>query len=153
MERVRVVVFGCLLALGLSFCPSAAYASDGFLGGLEDLTGNREVEEVKPEEQWNESYKPILKVQNEDEAELPEYEDGDDIGPIGSVVDSVQYIPLYTSKVHIVDMVRYFLGSSGAEAGGLPLVGYAAVLFFVWWGLRKSLRVMMAAFRKGKANV
>ena len=141
------------LVCTLFACPVSAYADDGFIGGLQDFAGVREVEEVQPEKQWSESYRPILKAPNDDESELTEYEDGDNIGPIGSVIDNVQYVPLYSNKVHLIDMVRFFLSSGGAEAEGLPLVGFAVLFVFVWWGVRKSLRMIMSAWRKGKQSV
>lgn len=38
------------------------------------------------------------------------------------------------------------------SAIGIAL-GAAVLLFFFWWGLRKVIRMVMAAFKKGKVSV
>lgn len=154
VERVRVVFFGCLLALGLSFCPSVAYASDGFFGGLEDLTGTRQVEQEQNayEERYQEDYEPELReVETAPSRELSE--DATTVDYINDTVDKFNQFNRGSTTVTLFSGIRWFLfGTAGANMAALMLLPAAGIVF-MWWGVRKSKNMIMNAFRKGKASL
>lgn len=146
MSRNRVWVLVALVC-ALVGVPTRAYASDGFLGGLEDLTGTREVDVGQDyEREFLESYEPELVT------ETPQSRDGE--------------VPL-TLQQQIEQTVRngmtitfderdwvpgaYYYGAFRAVL--LIVVPVAVLLVFMWWGVRKSKNVVMRAFRKGKASI
>lgn len=135
--------------------PSRAYASDGFLGGLQDLVGAREVESVQDyESDYIKEYNPDLG------AVEPLVRD------VGSDDETVDLLPTVDSvNTTVNDIYRknwfgtssrtwlaslQFLLTSVYYAGFIPL---AAGLVFMWWGVRKCIQVVMSGFRKGSLNV
>lgn len=158
MERVRVVVFGWLLALGLLFCPSVAYASDGFFGGLEDLTGTREVDgETDYENDYVESYVPELReVDYGPVRALPE--DATTVDYVNDTLDSFNQLSWsgFGSSRSLLRSLQIFLGNGTTGSYGimrdlivLPAIG----VVFLWWGVRKAIRVVMTSWKKGKASL
>lgn len=157
MERVRVVFFGCLLALGLLFCPSAAYASDGFLGGLEDLIGVREVEVTEDyEQEYSDEYEPQLRADPADSSTnaLTELtEDATTVDYVNVTLDEFNKVQVGSNRVELRRAIQYMLGHYSGWAMPTLLILPAASLVFMWWGVRKCIQLVISSFRKGSLNI
>lgn len=139
-----------VLALCVALCcPTIARAAevnyiDSFNNGIETLKGNDVSENENPEKDFIDNYEPVLL--------------------------KTQTVAADEEPVSVLQKIRVFFNQGLAftfDGYNLNLTNYlgilrllrdivvpAAVIFvFVWWGLRKSLRMLMSAFRKGKANV
>lgn len=147
MERVRVVVFGCLVVLGVWLCPLPAYAADGFIGGLEDLTGTRDVEQVSYEDRYQEGYEPDLtEPVSVTRRELDE--DATTVDYINDTVDSFNSVTWPSSSQSLLVSIQTLFTRFREN-----VFLFAAGIVFMWWGVRKTVRMIMSAFRKGSASV
>lgn len=136
-----VVAFVCMLFVS----PVSAYADDGFIGGLQDFAGVREVDTATPESDFADEYSPDVR---EVETRAVNEEEVTVMGQIRNTIqtgmtinmDGTNWIPneYYYAPFRAVLMV---------------VVPTAVLLVFMWWGVRKSLRMLFAAFRKGRSNV
>lgn len=157
VERVRNAVCGCALALGLLFCPSVALADDGFIGGLQDLVGLREVEtqQIGYEQEFQEGYEPELReVDNKPVRALPE--DASTVDYVNDTVDRFNKVKYASGSRDLLTMIVMTLGGNSQGLGLAMKVSLIAVsigLVFMWWGIRKSKNMIMTAFRKGKASL
>ena len=158
MKLCRVFVF---MTLALLMVPRVALAEDvsyigSFASGFETLLGRGENEQVTPERDYIESYEP-REVDDLPPLRAPSANtELDSMGGIQQVVDRTNRIEWGTAgNPSLVRTLAYFLGNTGAGHSGemrnmliLPAIG----LCFMWWGVRKGLRMIFAAFRKGKAT-
>lgn len=130
-------------------CPTMARADevnyiDSFNNGIETLRGNDVSENVRPEQDFIDNYKPVLlETKTVDADEEP--------------VNLIQTIRMFFNRGFAFTFDGYAV-SLTSHFGILrllrDLVAPAAVVFVIlWWGIRKSLRMLMSAFRKGRANV
>lgn len=145
MKRVFV-----LLALVCTLLvPSVARADplDSFARGLSDLSGNGTNEQVTPEQDFIDSYEPRLL--GESGTGVTEYEEGDNVGPINSVIDRVNHVQIGNSNSTLQNGVRWLLQST---VEGQQFVALVAGIVFFWWGLRKSKQMVMTAFRSGRLS-
>lgn len=113
----------------------------GFTSGVSDFVSpSNEQVIVTPEHDFIDEYKPVVK-----EVESTELE-----GDAGytSVIDSILTIPAFSNNVSWIQYARIVLNNNN-----FPVVPTAVLLVFFWWGLRKAIRVIMAAWRKGHASV
>lgn len=157
MERIRAFVCGFLLVLGVLFCPSVAYASDGFLGGLQDLTGTRDLEQQSGgyEERYLEGYEPELReVETAPSRALPE--DATTVDYVNSTVDefnSIRWGGSNSTPVTLLGSLRNFWGA-GSNSYSLAMREILVItpigLVFMWWGVRKVKNMIMNGFRKGR---
>lgn len=154
MGRIGSGVCGLLLALGLFSFPVTARASDGFLGGLEDLAGTRQVETEQRgyEESYQEEYSPELReVEGTPDRALPE--EATTVDYVNDTVNRFNQVNYGSQTRSWLSMIIMLLGGNGAQLGVnmkeallLPAVG----IVFMWWGVRKAKSIVMNGFRKGK---
>lgn len=146
---MRRYLLALSVALAVLLAPSLAFADDGFIGGLQDLVGTREVEQsaVPPEQEFVDDYEPVYApLRSGDETEI---EEG---GEIQSVIGAVNAVPISGTNRSLLDSIITLFGRSSGTYGALFIIP-AAGLVFVWWGVRKALKMIMAAFRRGRASV
>lgn len=153
MKRILVVV-GLLVML---VSPCSAYASplDSFGNGLSDFvtpeTG--QTVETQYEQDYEREYTPVLR-----EVQTVEVEEGDALSNIQGWIQSFK-IPFNSAQYGPENWhgFLYSLFVSGYAGGVFPtvysLAGGAAVFCMLWWGLRKAIRMLMAAFKGRKLNV
>lgn len=149
---MRRYLLALSIALAVLLAPSLAFADDGFVGGLQDLVGVREVEQstVTPEQDFTDEYEPAYTpLRSGDEVAI---EEGSEIQ---SVVNAANTVPWgSTLRIDLVgSILRLFTLSFGDAAGWARIPTVAAGLVFMWWGVRKALKMIMSAFRKGRASV
>lgn len=132
--------------LGMLVSPTLSYACEidyfeSFGHGFESLQGKSENEVVTPESDFIEEYEPVLR-----ETSGGEVEEGTTNGMIQNVVYSFTRVPNGgNSTADWRQMAAWFLRTL--------IVPIAVLLVFMWWGVRKGIRILFAAFRRGKANV
>lgn len=136
--------------------PVRAYASDGFLGGLQDLVGTREVEFAQDyESEYIEDYSPDIGTI---EPVRTVNRDGDEVEDLTTPVDEVNTTIDYMYNLNIFGVGRR------SWLSNIQLLflnnGYLRVVFtvgagfvFMWWGVRKCIQMVMSGFRKGSMNV
>lgn len=165
-KELKILVGIALASLVCGFVliaaiPARAYAADGFIGGLQDLVGVREVEALNYEEDYLRDYEGVTR------ADPPEPgtntltdlgEDATTVDYVNDTVDKFNSVKVGSGSFTWLQAVQVILGnpSSANSHGGilrqlyiLPAIG----LVFMWWGVRKSLKIVMSAFRKGSMNV
>lgn len=143
------------LALCAALCsPTMARAEeinyvDSFASGFETLKGEGVNEQVTPERDFEESYVPTLSevksVTTEDET------DDTVLGHIQSTANAYQRVNIDSSTLTIIGFLTWLFG--GYAGPGRVMITAAVGIVFMWWGVRKALRMVMSGFRKGKANV
>lgn len=147
-----------VLALLVVFArPKVSYAQEidylqSFGSGLQTLTGETQNEQVTPEKDFMQEYQPkVQEVQLR--TEPTEGEELTQVEQISGVADAWFTIPAFSQNMgpiqYIVTVLMAFMSGS---AGG-RLVATAAGLVFLWWGVRKSKNIIMAAFRSGRLNL
>lgn len=139
MHRLKIVA---LALVALLMLPAGAYASeinylDSFTGGLADT--------VKAEGKADES-KVDGESGNGGILRVGEEEESDFIGYIRQVLLGAKFT--FNGST-----VRPLVGTAVYVNYLLIFVPTAVGMVFFWWGVRKALRVLMAAFRRGKSNV
>lgn len=67
-------------------------------------------------------------------------------GGTGSVTSSADWAPIITAMTGQISVSTVVGVIATAIAAGIGLV-------FMWWGGRKAVRTLMAAFRKGKVSM
>lgn len=144
MSFKRWVMLFVLLTLFV--CPKLSYAHEidyleSFGNGFESLQGKSVNENVNPEIDFIEEYEPVLR-----ETDGEAVEEGTTNGMIQNVVYSFTRVPNGgSSTADWRQMAAWFLRTL--------IVPIAVLLVFMWWGVRKGIRILFAAFRKGRANV
>lgn len=144
--------------------PCRAYASDGFLGGLQDLVGAREIESVEDyESEYQDAYDPQLRLDPPDPGTNTLTELDEDATTVDYVNSTLQSFnksgypsSVSSSGYSLLEGLQFFLGfrqSGVSNANRTQLIIPAAGIVFMWWGVRKSIKMIMSAFRKGSMNV
>lgn len=143
------LAFLLVMSVGFSV-PSVALADDGlidsFSGGLQTLVSPEsvKVEETvsTPESEYLDSYEPELRVV--ETVELTE--ESTPLQGIASVINKANSVQNgATSSVSLQVMTRWFLQNQ--------VVPIAILLVFMWWGVRKVVRMIKSAWYKGHASV
>lgn len=154
MVRLRYVALALLIVL---LSPAGAYAQDinyvdSFSNGIETLKGNGENEPVTPEKDFNDSYEVEevqLRATNDEQPT-------DAQGNIEWVTQAFNTVPWNNTNSTLFNFLRAFFGGTNSAASKtmkLYLITIPIGICFMWWGLRKALRMIMTGFRKGKASV
>lgn len=155
VRSVRVAAILAWSLFFLSFGSGIAYAEesvslvDGFSSGVQTLVHPDEVvsEQVSPEVDYAQSYVPVYAPLSTGEEVVVE----DDSTAYRTVIDACNRVPWLaggsSTGFSLLDSVRRFLMLTFTSTGGLTVVMAASGLVFLWWGLRKSLRMVMGAFR------
>lgn len=65
---------------------------------------------------------------------------------VGNTVTASDWAPVITNLTAQISVSTIIAALATFMAAGIGLV-------FMWWGLRKAVRTIMAAFRKGKLSV
>lgn len=147
----KTALVGAALALALSVAPTVAMADDvnplqGFGDGFETLV-NPDTSvglESAPERDYIDSYEPML-VEGET-IDVVESTPMDGIMQVNNAVNTVYW----SGNSNLLGTVRKFLMNAIMSNA---LIVPAVALVFMYWGLRKSVRTLFAAFRKGRASV
>lgn len=142
------------VALVLLACPSVALAEDGslfdsFSGGFSDtVSGEARLSESDPVRDYE--YEPEVR-----EVEFREVEETTTQSSIEQVTNSFNRLGWgENTTVTLYSAVRLFLGGANSSISPVALfLPVAAGIVFMWWGVRKAIRVLMGAFRKGKASL
>lgn len=152
------------LVLLLVFClvPRTAIADeidylDSFGSGIDSFFGNSINEQVAPEREFNDEYEPVLM----DAGEYTVRDAGEGEGETSGVLAQIQAwvsalrVPVTTLgyPLTLLTFLQTFFGHSNAWWGFNSFLLTSIALVFMWWGVRKSIRIIFAAFRKGKASV
>lgn len=138
--------------------PARAYADDGFLGGLQDLVGAREVEGVQDyESEYLDEYNPQLRADPPDAGTntLTELdEDSTTVDYVNGTLDEFNKLPWGSgTRFSWLQSVQLVFGArNGANVAAFYLIP-AVGLVFMWWGVRKSVKMLMSGFRKGSMNI
>lgn len=134
-------------------CPVSAYASplDSFSNGLHDFVSpdTETVEEVRYEQDFAESYVPQEVVLSAPATR--EYdEDSTTVDYVNGTLDSFNSVNWNIGDRSLVESLRLMFTNVATSTGFIVV---AVGLVFMWWGVRKSVRMVFAAFRKGRSNV
>lgn len=147
VERIKGLVCGLLLAVGLLLSPTLALADDGFVGGLQDLVGVRDIDNLgEPVETEPESKGESLRAVPLPKPELPE--DPEMIDYVKYFMETVNRVPTSangSSGFSMLDEAAWFIR--------VIIVPIVVGIVFLWWGVRKSVRMIFSSFRKGSASV
>lgn len=152
MRRLMIV----LAVLVACMAPNAAYAQDvdyldSFTSGVGTWGGGQKEE--------MDSNSSVQEFENGGLLAAPaEGQEGElsTVQQVNSTLNSFNAVPWGGGTTTIQGFLRTFLGAGGsAEASAMrAMVIIAPVgIVFMWWGVRKALRVIMASFRRGRANV
>lgn len=140
------------MVLGITL-PTTAWASDGeegttgFLAGLDTLVNPDSAREIENDPVRDYEYEPDLRAGEGETAELPE--EGSEIQ---SVIDAANTVSWGANNGRtLFNSVRYFLFQNNSTKEWLLLI--PAGLVFMWWGIRKSVHMLFAAFRSGRMTV
>lgn len=139
MHRLKIVA---LALVALLMLPAGAYAEENSLAGsfVSGLTDTVSPQVEKPVDVGSEI---------ESAGEVRATAESDD-SPTGAVQSWITSLRLTYGNATFGPDGWYRMARSLLINVVLPL---AVLLVFFWWGLRKGLRMLFAAFRKGKANV
>lgn len=148
----KAALVGAALALALSVAPNVAMADEvnplkGFGDGFETLVNpDTSVDlDSAPERDYIDSYEPML-VEGET-IDVVESTPMDGIVQVNNAVNNVYW---GSANSNLLGTIRKFLMN---EIMSNALIVPAVALVFMYWGLRKSVRTLFAAFRKGRASV
>lgn len=131
-------------------CPDVALADDSFVDsfgrGVDTFLGNGVNEQVTPERDYNERYEPstedVETVRAAPQTPLQGLRQffGMQFRWDGNVVR-----PFTSTHMNLYYFIRTIL---------VRLVfKYAVPMVFLWWGVRKVIRMVMGAWRKGRASM
>lgn len=148
MARRLAVLAALLVVLAR---PGIAWADTdilgGFTSGVSDFVSppNEQVI-VTPEQDFNDSYEPMLIEENERANSVVE------VGPYDSIVNWINSLRLTFAGVtrgpdRWYEYPVWFLISNGF---GIPVM---VTIVFMWWGVRKAIRMIITAWRKGHASI
>ena len=144
--------------LSVLVAPCTAYASplDSFASGLGDFVNPQDVEVYSgtPEKDYMDSYNPNAKLESEPTRVTREYDaDSTTVDYVNGTLDSFNTVP-WTNNYDLLQSIRIFIGTRGGADFMLALFIIPSVtLVFFWWGVGKSIRMIMSAWRKGKQSV
>lgn len=122
----------------------------GFTSGVSDFVSpSNEQVIVTPEKDYIDSYEPIFIEENSARLKvLPD--NANTIDYVNNTVDSFNDIRWQGQQSgSILQTVRRFF----LYQQGLLLLEAAIGIVFVYWGLRKVIRMIMSAWRKGHASI
>lgn len=145
--RRLMVLLAVLVAL---VSPTAAYADDGvnfaesFASGVGTWGGGQEEKE--------ESNSSVEVRENGGLLAAPATGESSTVDYVSSTVNSFNTVPWSNSNRTLLESVQVILGNQYAEWRNMIILP-AIALCFLWWGGRKALRTLMAAWRRGKASV
>lgn len=143
------------VALALLACPTVALAEDGslldsFTGGFTDTVSGeaRETNENDPVRDYE--YEPEVR-----EVQTREVEETSPQSSIEQVTNSFNRLGWgESSTVTLYSAVRLFLGGANSSVSPVALfLPVAAGIVFMWWGVRKTIRILMSAFRSGRMSL
>ena len=154
MSRIRWPVY-VLFALFFLF-PRVALAeglTDSFVNGVRTFAGEDISEQVTPEVDFELSYEPVYV--RETTREEGSEEETTMLGSIANTIEDGTTVPLSIGAETMAGgnaLIRFFQYTfiSGRSNG---LLFVAAGICFMWWGIRKAIRMIFAGFRKGSASV
>lgn len=113
---------------------------------------------MNPEQLYQYEYEPVYVEDNSVRSAPVLDENATTIDWVNSTVDSFNSVKVGSANMNFLDAVRAVLGnsSSGSTHSGqlralylVPAVG----MVFLYWGVRKAIRMLFAAFRKSRASV
>lgn len=153
---LAVIAMSLFLTLSATVC---AYAEEGFLGGLQTLVDPDSAREVENDPVRDYEYEPELR-----ELEVREVGEGTEeltsLGGIQQVVERANQVSWHndSNRTNLLTSLRYFLGATGgsgtiSENQKLILILPAIGIVFMWWGVRKVIHMLFAAFRSGRMTV
>lgn len=158
---MRRIWLAFLLVLSVGFSvPSVALADDGlidsFSGGLQTLVSPESVKveetDSTPESVYLDSYEPVL-VEEPVRSSREYDEDSTTVDYINGTLDEFNKVTWASASYSWLDSVRMFIGarygSSTPQLFLIPAVG----IVFMWWGVRKAIRMIKGAWYKGHASV
>lgn len=136
-----------VLAVALAV-PSRAWAN------VEDY----ETALMTPEQLYQYEYVPEVEVRESTPVVRALPDDADTTDWINDTVNSFNVVPLGSSRMSMQQWLAAFLGvsSSGSTHSGILRAMYivpAVGIVFMWWGVRKVVRIVMASARKGKTSL
>lgn len=128
--------------------PEYAYADEGFIGGLQDLVGAREVEGFEDyESRYTSEYQPVLRDVETDPVEEVTTSDA-----IETVVNRANTVSWPSTDYSLLRSIVNLLGSNTSSVRNVIVVT-AVALVFMWWGVRKTLDVILSAYRRGRLKL
>lgn len=152
MARRLVVLYALVVTL---FCPVCAYADEGlgssFLNGLNTTVHPEQYEntDVSYERDFNESYEPVL-IENTAPVVRALPNDATAVDYVNNTVDSFNSIPFETSyHLTLLNTAQWFMGMFTGPNQAIFMIPAIGIVF-LWWGVRKAIRMIMASFRKGR---
>lgn len=141
------------IALLVGFmAPTTAWASEGeeestgFLAGLDTLVNPESPGEVVNDPVRDYEYEPVLRDGNGEQAVLPE--EGEEIQSVISVVNKNPFQNQGSYGNTLLGGIRQLSSGTNGTLWIVPAIG----IVFMWWGVRKVTRMILAAFRRGKAS-
>ena len=150
---MRVFRFVAFALLALAILPCVAFAQEvsyigSFGNGFQNLLGNDTSTKVDYEQEYNDSYEPVLREIETSEVE----DDGESMTDIQSVIDSASTVPWKGNNRDFITSIRTFLLYVPATGAG-SIIAIAIGIVFFWWGVRKATRIVFDSFRKGSMSV
>lgn len=136
------------LVLVVFICPSVALAN------VEDY----ETALMTPEQLYQYEYEPDVKEVESTPVVRALPDEATTVDYVNSTLDSFNSVKVGSANMSWIDAVRAVLGNSasGSTHSGqlralyiIPAIG----ICFMWWGVRKSIKVINKAWRKGKASL
>lgn len=123
----------------------------GFTSGVSDFVSpSNEQVIVTPEQDFNDSYEPVLVEENR-QVDRVINDDSTTNDYINDTIDKFYNVNWFgMGNRSWLNSLIIFLGNTGFF--GMVIVS-AIGMVFIWWGVRKAIRVIMAAWRKGHASV
>lgn len=145
MEKwVRPFLVALLLMISL---PMKAWAN------VEDY----ETALMTPEQLYQYEYEPVILEEEEFTVRAPaaEVEEATTLDSIVQVAERAQRVNYNNTTVSLISATRQVFTSAQSGTGyqTTALVITAAGMCFLWWGVRKAVRIVMASARKGKASL
>ncbi len=149
MRRLLIV----LAVLVACMAPNAAYAQevdyfDSFTNGV-GTWGSEQEEEIDSNSSVQEFENGgLLAAPAEDAAEVPST-----VSQVNSTLDAFNSVAWINGNRDLLSSLRVFFGSNAGGPMREMLILVPIGICFMWWGVRKGLRVLMSAWRRGKASV
>lgn len=150
MARRLAVLAALLVVLAR---PGIAWADTdilgGFTSGVSDFVSPKEEQViVTPEKDFNESYEPVLYEENQNSVRaLPE--DATTIDYVNNTIDSFNRVQWGQSQTLLGSIRVLFISVNNA----IGWITASIALVFMWWGVRKTIRMLMSAWRKGHETI
>lgn len=149
MARRLAVAFALLLAL-LVVEPAYASPVDGFANGLNDFVhpDSSVSSDITPERDFIESYQPQEVVLSETPSRVYD-EDSTTVDYVNGTLDSFNSVPWTVGNRTFLNSIQLMLQNVANSTGFIVV---AVGLVFMWWGVRKAVRMIFAAFRRGRMS-